>query len=192
MDQALLPPVLLQMCKYKDKQKSQSLQKIERLAVFYSGSFCPDPELLNYCADVLCSKQGTGKIDRILCLGYRVQESKKQAWHPSISFGLPKSYQEFLSILQEADMVFCYPGMILLEAWFLHKKPILFATPSEVHNQLSLYLKGQAGFIYLDKETILSKVDFFRQYSCFDNDSAYKGPTGNGYDILLGKITNLM
>lgn len=93
---------------------------------------------------------------------------------------------DYWRYLSKAQYVLCYPGMTLLEAWFLGKTPLLIETESAEHNNLSLYLHEQAGLLYLnDGQT------FYNEYDNQDEKHAMLKPSGAGYSILLEQIENI-
>ena len=57
--------------------------------------------------------------------------------------------REFVWNVAGARYVLSYPGVTLLEAWYLGRIPILFAVDSPVHHELALYLERTAGLSYL-------------------------------------------
>ena len=124
------------------------------------------------------------------------EKSKDRRLWPFLSFAKRMPRQKFWEKLREAQSIFCYPGMNLLEAWFLAKTPILFSTESKVHNEISSHLEEKAGLIYLKKEGLEPKK-FVKEYynvqtiiGKLDEGKGMK-PSGRGYTILLQKLQKL-
>ena len=175
LKQALISPYLL------DRREKEHAPRQQKKALVCAGAFEELPEFLALFS----------KFDEILWLG---KKSKDRRLWPFLSFQTRVSRLEFWDYLSRAQMVFCYPGMVLLEAWFLAKTPILFATESKIHNELSAYLSEKARIPYLTHKG-RNCQEFFKAYresQAFLRKASFgKGPSGEGYTILLQKLQSL-
>ncbi len=90
--------------------------------------------------------------------------------------------KQFIDVLNQSEIVFCYPGMTLVEAWFLQKKLVLFSTESQTHNTLSGYLE-KMGLLYFQEEQIKPK----QLKQAFPKQKL----PGNGYPLLVKKLLSL-
>ncbi len=66
--------------------------------------------------------------------------------------------RRFLRELVVADMVFTYPGMTLLEAWYLGKETVLLTMESKIHNKLANYLAKESGMKLLEPRQSTSQM----------------------------------
>ena len=218
LELALISPYLL--------NRSKKQVPIQNKALFCAGPFQELPELFGLFSTLIAKKekrkpnyrraqkteqdsdnaQGGFGIEEMLWLGTR---SKDRRLWPLLSFKPRIPRLEFWDYLSKAQIVFCYPGMTLLEAWFLNKSPVLFSTESKTHNTLSAYLEESAGFIYLKNKSndcreflkayhssqVFSKEREAAREGSNGKDISMKrkstGPSGKGYAILLQKLQSL-
>ena len=174
--------------------RNNSKQVIKRKAVVYAGSLSPALSLIEAFSELLLKiKMGldNNASDEIL---YFATKKPPAPLANIVSFQKPDSHHKFLDIIAETKFVFCYPGMTLLETWFLTKVPIMFATASKVHNELSSYLQREAKLLYIEGIGDCNYQKFLKNYNAkkLKFNSASSRPKGKGYLLLLKKLEQLL
>ena len=206
IEQALISPYLLDRAsKVLRTSKGSSISKITKIyrgqisiqkkALFCAGPFEELPDLFHLFSRLIQnrtkenSKLSTGQeqdicLEEILWLG---KKSKDRRLWSFTSFKERMPRLEFWDHLSTTQILFCYPGMALLEACFLGKRPILFATESRTHNELSAYLEEKAGLIYLrNKKDRGDQEDEAKLKGTLNQRKGF-APSGRGYTILFAK-----
>ena len=186
LNNSLISPSLL--------NRNNSKQGIKRKAVVYAGSLSPALSFIDaFSALLLQIKMGldNNASDEIL---YFATKKPPAPLANIVSSQKIDSHHKFLDIIAETKFVFCYPGMTLLETWFLAKVPIMFATASKLHNELSCYLQREAKLLYIEGLGDCNYQKFLKNYNAkkLKFNSASSRPKGKGYLLLLKKLEQLL
>ena len=141
--------------------------------VIYSGGFAPERSVI----ESLQQLEHRGLTGEISWIG------------PGCPVDTWKHHQrlermEFLSKLAGSKMVLTYFGMTMLEAWYLGVTPLLFYTPSSLHNRLAHYIHREAGIALVGGAS-------GQGFGSLDFPATLHGsfaPGGSGYQILIELI----
>lgn len=184
LDQALLRA---DVCALKSEQNS--LKKDSKSLFVYSGEFLV-PELDRVLLDLAAS-------------GWSVSRCGSQKPLPesarTIGEGSPSPFRwsprlkrdAFLQALAEADWVWTYFGMTLLEAWYLGRPPALLPVESPVHVELATYLQKAAGLSSIDPAANANAVDLWNERAEARMPAAENGPGDQGFHRLVTRIRAL-